>query len=63
MLDRALGDRVDVINFHNCNSITQSFMEAGRCRCSIGPWSSIVSTNTGQIECVKDNNIDRSKYS
>ena len=63
MLDRALVDRVDLINFNNCDNIFQSFIEAGRCRCRISPTSSIASRNTGPISCMSDNDIDLSKYS
>ena len=62
IIDRGSPDISDSVDSNNCNSIHLSNMEAGRCRCSIGPTSSIVSTNTGQLSCVLNGNIDSSKY-
>lgn len=64
MLDRASVDKVDLINFNNCNDIFNSiFLPGGRCKCSLRKGSSIVSQDTGQIACVSDHSIDKSKYS
>ena len=46
----------------NCNGISLSFQEAQRCKCSITPESSIVSTDNGKITCVIGKNVDSSKY-
>ena len=62
MLDRALTDEVDLISLNNCNGILNSNILQGRCRCSFGQ-ATIISQNHGQIACVLDDSIDKSKYS
>ena len=62
-LDRSFQDQVDAINLNNCDGITGSYMEGGRCRCSLSP-TTVVSRGTGEIECIRDYFIDPlSKYS
>ena len=61
-IDRDSPDISDLVDINNCNSIQKSNIEKGRCKCSIGVASSIVSTNTGQLSCVANGNIDSSKY-
>lgn len=58
---RELRDESDVLGERNCNRIAHTFVNNGRCRCDTSR-SSILSTNTGQIACIADSNIDRSKY-
>ena len=62
MLDRALVDDIGKFNGKNCDGISNSALSNERCRCTIKPSSSVVSTNTGQFMCVKENFIDRGKY-
>ena len=61
---RELRDKSDLLSTSNCNGITQTFFEheTRRCKCSISPKASIVSTNSGKISCIVDSNIDSSKY-
>ena len=61
-IDRELRDISDSLDANNCNSIVQSYVVGGRrCRCD-GISSSIVSTDTGLIHCIKNKDIDISKY-
>ena len=58
-IDRESRDRSDIdIDINNCNWLQGSFLERGRCRCVA---SSIVSTITDQIKCVRNGDIDASK--
>ena len=60
MISRELVDISDSLDSNNCESISRSFTERGRCKCvSV---SSIVSTDTGEIACIRNKDIDRSKY-
>lgn len=61
-IDRYSRDVSDLLDANNCNSISQAFLENGRCRCSIPPASTILSANTGKIACIANRNIDSSKY-
>ena len=61
-IDRDSPDISDLVDTNNCDSIQNSNLAVGRCRCSIGSGSSIVSTNTGHLSCVANGNIDSSKY-
>ena len=56
-IDRESRDRSD-IDINNCDWLQGSFVDRGRCRCVA---SSIVSTITGQIKCVRNGDIDTSK--
>ena len=59
---RTSRDESDSLDTHNCESIDGTFsVQAGRCKCEISS-ASIVSTNTGQIACVKNTDIGKSKY-
>ena len=61
-LDRQFVDKVDFFDTRSCEGITNAFVESNRCRCSIFS-SSVVSRDTRQIACIRDKEIDRSKYS
>ena len=53
-------DVSDLLGVKNCDQIPKTFLELGRCRCSLV--SSIVSTDTGQLQCIANKDIDKSKY-
>ena len=59
---RELRDVTDLVSQNmQCDLIRRSFYQNGRCRCS--SLSSIVSTDTGKLECIGDQFIgSRSKY-
>ena len=59
-IDRELRDASDLLYKSNCESIKRAFIERGRCRCSID--FSIVSRNTGPIECIPSKIIAKSKH-
>ena len=58
-IDRELRDTSDFLHVNNCNWLLNSYVENGKCKCAT--ISSIVSTSTGNIACVRDGYIDRSK--
>ena len=60
-ITRELRDKSDRLNVNNCNGISNSFLEQGRCRCN-SERSSISSTNAGHIASILDDRIDKSKY-
>ena len=53
---------IDLLNGNNCESILNSFIERQRCKCSFGAGASIVSTNTNRIACIRNEDIDKGKY-
>ena len=59
-IDRELRDIIDLLNPINCDGIRLAYLNGRRCKCFT--FSSIVSTNMGQIACIKNKNIDTSKY-
>ena len=59
---REFRDESDTLDASNCNGIFNTYFEQGRCKCGISQEASIVSTNTAQIACVRNNDIDKSKY-
>ena len=58
-INRESRDVSDLLGIHNCNFITGSFLESGRCRCGGPP--NIVTTKTGGIGCVADEDIEKGK--
>ena len=62
-IDRELRDISDSFDKNNCNSIRRTFSnQPGKCMCDQTPKSSILSTNAGQIACIKNEDIDKGKY-
>ena len=62
-IDRGKVDITDTLtwNANNCNRVYQTFSEHGRCKCSITPSSTILSTETGQVACIENGNINEGK--
>ena len=46
---------------NNCEGVLHSFQEDFRCKCPVFR-PSILSINTGKVQCLKDIDIDSSKY-
>ena len=61
-IDRQVQDKIDSLNGTNCDGISHSMFEAGRCRCSINSESSIVTSYTEGIACVSDTYLERGEY-
>lgn len=61
VIDRESRDTSDSFDINNCNEIIRTFSVKGRCKCD-SPGSSILSTNTGQLACIKNRDIGSSKY-
>ena len=60
-IDRESRDISDTLNQSNCDGISSAyFIGGGRCTCVT--FSSILSTNTGRIACIRNRNIDKSKH-
>ena len=60
ILDRESTDKIDSLNPYNCDGISNALHLNGRCKCSFP--SSILSTNTGEFTCIKDQFVDGGKY-
>ena len=61
-ISRESRDISDFFNSINCNSISQSYLDSVEFRCKCASISSIVSTDTGRIACIRNEDIDRSKF-
>lgn len=61
-IDRHLHDTSDLLNANNCDGIQGTHFEDRRKRCKCTGTGSIVSINTGRIQCLKKNAIDSGKY-
>lgn len=60
-VDRGSQDQIDLIQKSNCEDVSGAFYEKFRCKCSVFR-PNILSRNTGQVQCLKDADIDSSKY-